>query len=212
MSIPVAVFHGPFGRVCLYSMDRTMVPHAHREGHLIFHVEGPPGEVVVDGAAPGRCRRGRRWRSARGRRITTARSTRDADAGAGALYPPGLVSGGRPPRLRVAALRRVGVEVTDHLARLVFITAHAMLDPDHEDPLPRGPALHADPGGVRPVLAMDRARRGLYRPAAAQRDFRIRKALRSLQETRRGSDLDGVAREAGLSRPHFYKLFRARSA
>ncbi len=38
-----------FGRVCLYNMDRAMVPHGHREGHLIFHVSGPAGKLVVDG-------------------------------------------------------------------------------------------------------------------------------------------------------------------
>jgi AraC-like DNA-binding protein len=40
-------------------------------------------------------------------------------------------------------------------------------------------------------------------------DFRVRKATTIL--TRRltqAPDLDAVAREAGLSRPHFYKLFR----
>ena len=51
MSEAVAVLHGAFGRVCLYSMDRTMVSHAHREGHLLFHIQGSPGEVYVDGCA-----------------------------------------------------------------------------------------------------------------------------------------------------------------
>ena len=39
MSIAHAVAHGAFGRACLYELDRPMVPHAHREGHLIFHVQ-----------------------------------------------------------------------------------------------------------------------------------------------------------------------------
>src|SRR5688500_16454016 len=51
MSKAVSVLHGSFGRVCLYPMNRTMVPHAHREGHLVFHVEGDPSEVYVDGCA-----------------------------------------------------------------------------------------------------------------------------------------------------------------
>ena len=49
MSIAHAVAHGAFGRACLYELDRPMVPHAHREGHLIFHVRGPVASVVVDG-------------------------------------------------------------------------------------------------------------------------------------------------------------------
>jgi transcriptional regulator GlxA family with amidase domain len=40
-------------------------------------------------------------------------------------------------------------------------------------------------------------------------DFRVRKSMRLMSE-RLGEDLelDDVARDAGLSRPHFYKLFR----
>jgi AraC-like ligand binding domain len=49
MSIAHAVAHGAFGRACLFELDRPMVPHAHREGHLIFHVRGPVASVVVDG-------------------------------------------------------------------------------------------------------------------------------------------------------------------
>ncbi len=49
MSTAHAVAHGAFGRACLYELDRPMVPHAHREGHLIFHVRGPVASVVVDG-------------------------------------------------------------------------------------------------------------------------------------------------------------------
>jgi AraC-like DNA-binding protein len=43
-------------------------------------------------------------------------------------------------------------------------------------------------------------------------DFRVRKAIR-LMEASLGADLelDSVAREAGLSRPHFYKLFRTQT-
>ena len=40
-------------------------------------------------------------------------------------------------------------------------------------------------------------------------DFRVRKSLRILDDgISHGVELDNVARDAGLSRPHFYKLFR----
>src|ERR671919_531024 len=51
VSQAVAVRHGAFGRACLYAMNRTMVPHAHREGHLLIHVQGDPGEVYIEGCA-----------------------------------------------------------------------------------------------------------------------------------------------------------------
>ena len=43
---------------------------------------------------------------------------------------------------------------------------------------------------------------------AGVHDFRLRKAIQFLeQQVCEPVDLDSVAREAGLSRPHFYKLF-----
>ena len=43
-------------------------------------------------------------------------------------------------------------------------------------------------------------------------DFRVRKSMRLMEESL-GADieLDAVARGAGLSRPHFYKLFRTQT-
>ena len=40
MNRAIAALHGQFGRVCLYSQSRSMATHAHREGHLIFCLEG----------------------------------------------------------------------------------------------------------------------------------------------------------------------------
>jgi len=45
---------------------------------------------------------------------------------------------------------------------------------------------------------------------ARRADWRIRKAVASMRsETRRGAGLDTFAREAGLSRAHFFPLFEA---
>ena len=43
-------------------------------------------------------------------------------------------------------------------------------------------------------------------------DFRVRKSMRLMEESLgAGIELDAVARGAGLSRPHFYKLFRTQT-
>ena len=49
MSTALAVCHGAFGRVTVYQLDRPMRMHAHREGHLIFYLAGPPGVVTISG-------------------------------------------------------------------------------------------------------------------------------------------------------------------
>src|SRR5246127_4785578 len=53
------------------------------------------------------------------------------------------------------------------------------------------------------------ARLGLPARPPQPIDFRVRKSLRILDEgIPEGVELDNVARDAGLSRPHFFKLFR----
>jgi len=50
------------------------------------------------------------------------------------------------------------------------------------------------------------------RAGAAVTDFRVRKSIRLLAESAGTEiELDAIAREAGLSRPHFYKLFRTQT-
>jgi AraC-like DNA-binding protein len=209
MSVPVAICHGDFGRVCLFSVDRPMVPHAHREGHLVFHVQGPPGAIDVDGRA---------W-------SVSPREAVAISPWQTHTYRP--VFGSEPVLTLVLYIRpgwfietarsvstslnfgRVGVEVTDQIARLVSLTAHAMLDPDRDDP-----AMEERLSALTQI-AYDQswqwtpAGGGFPGHCRGTRDFRIRKALKVLQENAGGSqDVNFVAREVGLSRPHFYKLFR----
>jgi AraC-like DNA-binding protein len=210
MSTALAVFHGAFGRVCLYLMDRAMAPHGHREGHLLFHIQGPAAALVVDGQAfplsPRQAVAVSPWQPhyytpVDGRAKTLAL----------VLYirPGWFVDAARRA---TATLRfgRVGIEVTDPLARLVFSVANDMLGEDDTDP-----GLE-DRLWALTQAAFDQSWQWTERgsnftgPALPARDWRIRKALRVLQDKIGDSgELDAVAREVGLSRPHFYKLFRA---
>ncbi|MEL6640507.1 MAG: AraC family transcriptional regulator [Pseudomonadota bacterium] len=49
MSTALAVSHGYFGRAALYDLDRPITTHAHREGHLIFAIGGDTASVTVAG-------------------------------------------------------------------------------------------------------------------------------------------------------------------
>ena len=208
MSTSIAVFHGAFGRVCLYSMDRIMVPHGHREGHLIFHVQGPPGEVVVDDRvyplAPGQAVAISPWQTHFYRPAVDTAPTL-----ALVLYiRPGWFL--EAARHASASLRfgRVGVEVTDYLARLVYAIAQGMLDAD--DPQIEDPLCALTQGAFDQSWQWTARGEAFTGDAFPKRDYRIRNALRVLQD-RIGDpvELDEVAREVGLSRPHFFKLFRA---
>jgi AraC-like DNA-binding protein len=208
MSSAVAVFHGAFGRVCLYSLDRTMVPHAHREGHLLFHVEGPSGEVVIDGKphrlAPGQAVAVSPWQG-HFYRATDARPTL------------ALVLYVRPAwfrdasRAATSSLRfgRSSIDVTDRLASLVHDNANAMLDPDMDDPMLEDRLCALTQGCFDQSWQWAEQVTGFIGHAAPVSDYRVRNALRVLMERLcEPPDLDQVARKVGLSRPHFYKLFR----
>lgn len=210
MSDALAVFHGQFGRVCLYDTNRKMAPHGHREGHLIFHLQGPPGSVVVGDRAwplsPGQGVAISPWQAHYYMPLDTARSTLML-----VLYMrPGWFLEAARQASASLCFGRTGIEVTDHLLRLVVGTAQAMLDADRED------LLIEDRLCALTQSAFDQSWQWTPRgaeftgPELPRRDFRIRKALRFLQQ--RVGDaigLDSVACEVGLSRPHFYKLFRS---
>ncbi len=209
MSTPVAVFHGPFGRVCLYSMDRSMVSHAHREGHVIFHLQGPHGEVVVDGRpyplSPGQAVAVSPWQPHFYRTLDFRTPTVSL-----VLYirPAWFLDASRRS---TASLRfgRVGVEVTDPLARLVYSNAHAMMDPDREDPYMEERICELTQGCFDQSWQWTDRGTDFVGQNVPLRDFRVRKAMRLLQDRlSEPLEFDTVAREVGLSRPHFFKLFR----
>ena len=204
MSEAVAVFHGAFGRVCLYSMDRTMVSHAHREGHLLFHVQGDPGEVYVDGCAiplgPDQAVAVNPWQAHYYSQPVPGGQTLVL-----ALYirPAWFRNASRS---RVSALRfgRAAIEVSDVLRRRL-IDMSAMLDHGQEDPAINDWMLTLTEYCFEQSWRGSDAVGGL----ASVHDFRLRKAIQFLeQRVCEPVELDVVAREAGLSRPHFYKLFR----
>ena len=182
MSASLAVFHGHFGRVCLYSMDRRMVPHGHREGHLIFHVQGPPARSRRERqglAALGRA--GRRGQPVAGALLQSAAHAR-TDSGARALHPARRgFSKRRGGRRRRSVSGGSGIEVTDHLSKLVFGTAQAMIDPEGRD------ILIEDRLCALTQFAFDQSWQWTPRgaeftgPDLPGRDFRIRKALKYLQ-------------------------------
>lgn len=207
MSTALAVHHGPFGRVALYALDRGLALHAHREGHLIFHVQGPDAAVRVEDRdyplTPGLAIAISPWQ---------AHNFITRDPGEPSLFltlyirPSWFLEASRQVN---ASLRfgRVQIEVTGPIDRLARQTALALLQaPDDE---------HIS-GNLHELtqVSFDQSWQwtggpSLTRSTAPMRDFRVRTSVR-LMERRVGDHvaLDEIARDSGLSRPHFYKLFR----
>ncbi len=186
-----------------------MVPHAHRESHLIFHLDGPDAEVVVDGT-PVRLspRQGVAVNPWRPHFCRTFPGAKHALMLVLYIRQPWFAGvRGRPgPEL---CFGRAHLTITSALNRMVrrlhfLLAENGEADPAFEACLADlAAAAHQQtwqdwPPGERSVWLGGRVF-----------DYRIRRALRLMDSTLGESiDLAAVSREAGLSRPHFFKLFR----
>ena len=210
MSRALAVFHGRFGRATVYQLNRPFNVHAHREGHLIFHVGGAPACIDV-------C--DRRWRLGDDSIVAVnpwePHNFLPTDLMDGAIFfvlyvnpewfAPDAASChrlrfGRNHFKRTAALDK-------EIKRTAALVCGA-------------PSLNSLDFELRHLIDIcyDESRQACetatqdMRAASAVTDFRVRKSIKLMSESPGAEiELDSIAREAGLSRPHFYRLFRTQT-
>jgi AraC-like DNA-binding protein len=209
LNVADAVAHGEFGRACLYALDRGMVPHAHREGHLLFHLGGAPAELVVEGRGfplnAGNAVAINPWQPHYCRTIDSSRHVRMLVIYIRPQWFAGI-RGADGDDLRFGC---VNVATTVAISRLVQRVSFLLSEPS-------APNMDLEECMTELVAAThnqtwQRAAGGLQFAGGYGRasDFRIRRALRLLDEmVSEPIDLAVVSRAAGLSRPHFFKLFR----
>jgi AraC-like DNA-binding protein len=209
VSTALAVYHGSFGRAALYRLDRPMTPHAHREGHLIFHADGYAGRVNVRGT----------WHALDGR-AAVAVNPWEVHA-----FEPSPHEASEYFVLYIDPIWFMGTGQGDRKAAIRFGANALSLDDGLMNDIHRiiqrmrrGDAAAgfdiALRGVVEQVFAASwqgsRPPQPILLPAARGTDFRVRKAVRFLADNLANDlELDTVARESGLSRPHFYKMFRS---
>ena len=213
MSTALRIAHGAFGRVALLDMDGSLVRHAHPHCHVLLKVEGADTQFVVgDKVYPLTNETAvlvNGWQPhsyvhdpERPRTVILAlyiepewlMAFRPGWAASGA---PGFFSdpsGDVSPRIRGLAMNLAA----DMMARPEARTAHeALLSDLMISVIERFTPWRSFPASIREM----NTRSG---------DWRIRKVAASMRsETRRGTALDAFAREAGLSRAHFFRLFEA---
>jgi AraC-like DNA-binding protein len=213
MSTALRIAHGAFGRVALLDMDWSLVRHAHPHCHVLLKVEGADTQFVVgDKVYPLTNENAvlvNGWQPhsyvhhpERPRTVILAlyiepewlMAFRPGWAASGA---PGFFndpSGDVSPRIRGLAMNLAA----DMMARPEARTAHeALLSDLMIAVIERFTPWRSFPASIREI----NARSG---------DWRIRKVAASMRsETRRGAGLDIFAKEAGLSRAHFFRLFEA---
>jgi len=206
MSTALAVCHGSFGRVTVYRLDKPMRTHAHREGHLTFHLGGPPAIVTID-EVPHRVGetsgvainpwQPHSFHPSGGDQpavflvayICESWLDRDHEGRGSLRFGSNGLRVGTTIRSICASLAHT--LVTNASYRLVNRYLNQLFDASFDESWKAG------------------ERSSLVSRPQPPLDFRVRKSLRILDNCiAEGIELDTVARDAGLSRPHFFKLFR----
>jgi AraC-like DNA-binding protein len=209
MSRALAVFHGRFGRATVYQLNRPFNMHAHREGHLIFHVGGTPARIDVCDD---------QWLLTEESIVAInpwePHNFVPKDLGDGAIFFVLYVNADwfAPDAARAHALRfgktcfKRTATLDKHIRRTAALVCGApslssldcelrqLIDGCHEESWQCSDAEQE------------------ARAAAAVTDFRVRKSIKLMSESPGAElELDLIARESGLSRPHFYRLFRTQT-
>ena len=210
MSRALAVYHGAFGRVTLYQLDRELATHAHREGHLIFYVSGKYGGITVDGA-----RHNLDLLTGAAVSPWQPHSFHPGDVENGSLF---LVLYIRPEWfLEMSKHAHFGlnfgsslIDMSAPVRQLANQISRLLLDDAHGDLIQASVfELTQESYNQSWTSSCDGARSDV--PVAMLRDFRIRNSIK-LMKSRLGEGesilLDSIARGAGISRPHFFKLFK----
>lgn len=207
MSRALAVFHGRFGRATVYQLNRPFATHAHREGHLIFQIGGAPCHIRVGEAV---------HRLADDSVVAVnpwaPHNFLPTDIDDGALFLVLYVNGDwfTPNASDRRGLSFGGSRIarTPPIARHVERVAAKVCG---------APSLTSLDSELRQLIAACheeswRQSASALGAGGAVTDFRVRKSIQLLSQTPTAEiALDDIAREAGLSRPHFYKLFRAQT-
>lgn len=207
MTEAIRLYWGRFGHVSVLNVASDFVTHAHGEAHLIIWLEGTAGEMTIGGQT-----------------VCLGPSTA---AGINSFEPHShaLSRDGRPGLFLAFYIDPEWAQMRRDLpaGAPLFQKPAIPLDPwlhraaadllDHlDDSDGAGDMAHYEiERFIDSVLdAADAAEPGIERPrGTAMQDFRVRKAIQ-LMKTNVCERIcfDEVARSVGLSRPHFFALFK----
>ena len=213
MSKALRIAHGAFGRVALLDMDYSLVRHAHPHCHVLLKVEGADTQFLVDDAIYALTDESavlvNGWQPhsyihvpERPRTVILALYIEPEWL---QIFRPGWVASGGP-----GFFSRPAGEISQRIRSLTMnLAADMMTRPEcratHEETLSRLMIAVIErftpwkrfPGSIREVRA-------------ASGDWRIRRIVAAMRhEVTEPDGIGGWAKQAGLSRAHFFRLFES---
>lgn len=209
MSGAVAVRHGSFGRATIYELDKALIPHGHREGHLIFHLDGSPGTVEVSGKeypvnqnsavaiSP--------WET---HSFSLDCSGHDSCLCL-TLYikPIWFLETSQTAEFSLN-FGRSDIKMTEPIRQWVHRLTGQMLNEESGN-LFNGYLFETTSQCYKQSWDGRRRSSILQDMRSKFSDYRVRRSLQLMQDNFTSHiEMDALAREVGLSRPHFFKLFK----
>ena len=208
MSTALSVCHGEFGRAALYRLDKSLITHAHREGHLIFHIEGSFSDVMVNSSHYA--------------------VDHDRAVAVSPLEPHSfnVNNDDEPSVVLVLYIKPIWFLENSHSAEftLRFGSSNVVRTASINSVVRSFISLLLNGHNTENIdtllfslckLCYDQTWHSVSSPGLLQNkcssfsDYRIRRSLRMMQNRISAEvEMEDIARAVGLSRPHFFKLFK----
>jgi len=208
MSGAISVHHGEFGRAALYELNKPIITHAHREAHLIFYVDGVSsnakvGDEVVHldnssavAVSP--------WQPHSYDPIVP-----DTSCMCLVLYikPIWFLENSKSVEHAVS-FGSASIDMTNTISQWVVRLTALLLEQEGSDRFDG--FLYEMTRLCYEQSWRERTQVGVMASAKSKYiDFRVRRSIRLMKEKfSEDIEIEWLAREAGLSRPHFFKLFK----
>jgi AraC-like DNA-binding protein len=203
----MSVCHGAFGRAALYRLDKSLITHAHREGHLIFHIEECLSSVVVNGVEFDVDECCAAAVSPLEPHCFNIKPDQASVVLVIYIKPIWFLENSQSAdfTLRFGSARVVRTQAINNLVRRFTSLLLADHCADSVDTLLFNLAQLCYEQSWQSVAAP-----GLLESNSSRvSDYRIRRSLRMMQGCMSAeTEMEEVARAVGLSRPHFFKLFK----
>jgi AraC-like DNA-binding protein len=212
MSDPIATAFGPFGRIGVMDMDAPLALHVHHHLHIILKVTGSDTQFQVKGrlypAAQSTAILINQWEPHAWSPLTDQGPTRFLTL---YLEPDWLRNRGFCDAQdsftqfftsAIASRSNWANHIIDHLHDLILASTQSI----H----PMSIAEELSGLLVELVKALQKGTARASTPAGRRiaYDYRIRRAMQLLHQPNTPIQLDSIADQVGLSRPHFFDLFK----